>query len=155
MLRAIIFVAVAALLIWGGIWYNRTLDLRQAREVERAEVRRMEEETRILAGFEKEDLVLGNGEEAGPGNEVRVHYAGTFPDGVKFDSSYDRGAPFTFRLGERQVILGWELGVLGMKVGGKRRLTIPPELAYGERGFGAVIPPGATLLFEIELLEVK
>jgi len=102
-----------------------------------------------------EDLVLGTAEEAVNGKIVSVHYTGTLEDGTKFDSSVDRNEPFDFTLGAGEVIKGWDLGVLGMKVGGKRKLTIPPELGYGESGAGDVIPPNATLIFEVELLEVK
>ncbi|WP_417684476.1 FKBP-type peptidyl-prolyl cis-trans isomerase [Roseibium sp.] len=101
------------------------------------------------------DLVKGTGEEANVGETVVVHYTGWLMDGTKFDSSLDRNEPFAFTLGERRVIPGWEQGVEGMKVGGKRELIIPPELAYGRRGAGGVIPPNATLKFEVELLEVK
>ncbi len=100
-----------------------------------------------------EDVEVGAGEEAGAGAQVRVHYTGTFEDGREFDSSRGRG-PFSFKLGAGQVIRGWDQGVAGMKVGGKRKLTIPPELGYGSRGAGNVIPPNATLLFEVELLGV-
>ena len=103
-----------------------------------------------------EDLKTGNGAEATNGKTVSVHYTGTLAsDGKKFDSSLDRGQPFKFVLGAGKVIKGWDLGVLGMKVGGKRKLTIPASLAYGERGAGNVIPPNAALVFEVELLEVK
>jgi len=102
-----------------------------------------------------EDLLIGEGAEAKSGNTVSVHYTGTLTDGTKFDSSLDRGDPFEFNLGAGQVIAGWDQGVVGMKVGGKRKLTIPSELGYGERGAGASIPPNATLVFEIELLEVR
>ncbi len=101
------------------------------------------------------DLVKGTGEEANVGETVVVHYTGWLMDGTKFDSSLDRNQPFSFTLGERRVIPGWEQGVEGMKVGGKRELIIPPELGYGRRGAGGVIPPNATLKFEVELLEVK
>lgn len=103
----------------------------------------------------KEDVVVGEGEEAVAGKTVTVHYTGTLTDGTKFDSSKDRGEPFSFALGSGQVIKGWDLGVEGMKVGGTRKLTIPSDLAYGERGAGASIPPGATLVFEVELLGVE
>jgi peptidylprolyl isomerase/FKBP-type peptidyl-prolyl cis-trans isomerase FkpA len=103
----------------------------------------------------KEDLVVGTGKEAVSGNRVTVHYLGTLADGRKFDASYDRGQPFTFNLGAGQVIKGWDQGVAGMLVGGKRKLTIPPDLGYGARGAGGVIPPNATLVFEVELLDVS
>jgi FKBP-type peptidyl-prolyl cis-trans isomerase len=102
-----------------------------------------------------ENVKEGAGAEAVNGKQVSVHYTGTLTDGKKFDSSVDRGQPFKFVLGAGQVIRGWDLGVAGMKVGGKRKLTIPPQLGYGERGAGGVIPPNATLLFEVELLEVN
>ena len=102
-----------------------------------------------------EDIVVGSGEEAKDGNKVSVHYVGTLTDGTKFDSSRDRGDPFTFTLGAGEVIKGWDQGVLGMKVGGTRKLTIPPELGYGEAGAGSDIPPNSTLIFEVELLNVE
>ena len=102
-----------------------------------------------------EDLRLGTGAEAVNGKTVTVNYSGTLTNGTKFDSSYDRGTPFSFTLGAGEVIKGWDLGVAGMKVGGKRKLTIPSDLGYGSRGAGADIPPNATLIFEVELLEVN
>lgn len=102
-----------------------------------------------------EDLQVGDGAEAGPGKQVSVHYTGWLTDGKKFDSSLDRGKPFAFQLGAGDVIKGWDQGVVGMRVGGKRRLTIPQHLGYGRRGFGDVIPPRATLIFEVELLAVR
>lgn len=104
--------------------------------------------------LKSEDLVVGSGALAESGRKVSVHYTGTLTDGSKFDSSLDRGRPFSFVLGAGSVIKGWDQGVLGMKVGGKRRLTIGPDLAYGARGFPPVIPANATLIFEIELLDV-
>lgn len=103
-------------------------------------------------GLEIVDLTVGAGEEATPGQTVSVHYTGTLTDGSKFDSSLDRGQPFSFVLGAGNVIAGWDQGVKGMKVGGKRKLTIPHDLAYGDRGFPPVIPPRSTLVFEVELL---
>lgn len=108
-----------------------------------------------MAMFAQEDLVVGGGAEAVKGRTVSVHYVGTLEDGRKFDSSRDRGEPFVFRLGAGMVIQGWDRGVAGMRVGGKRKLVIPHELAYGERGFPGVIPPRATLVFEVELLDVR
>jgi len=100
-----------------------------------------------------EDLVVGTGATAAVGDTVTVHYVGTFTNGMKFDSSYDRGQPYPFQIGAGRVIAGWDQGVPGMKVGGKRRLTIPPDLAYGSRGQGS-IPPNTTLVFEIDLLSI-
>jgi FKBP-type peptidyl-prolyl cis-trans isomerase len=114
--------------------------------------------TRVLAsGLQIEDLVVGTGAEAQPGKVISVHYTGKLVDGSKFDSSYDHPGqrPFQFKLGSGMVIKGWDEGLVGMKVGGKRRLTIPPALGYGERGFPPVIPPNATLIFETELVDVK
>jgi len=106
------------------------------------------------SGLVIEDITEGTGEEARAGHTVTVHYTGWLTDGAKFDSSKDRNDPFDFPLGARHVIAGWDEGVQGMKVGGTRKLTIPPSLGYGARGAGGVIPPNATLVFEVELLEV-
>ena len=103
-----------------------------------------------------EDIELGQGSEANEYNKITVNYTGKLEDGSIFDSSLKKGrSPFTFTLGVGSVIKGWDLGVKGMKVGGKRKLTIPPELGYGDRGAGSIIPPGAKLVFEIDLLSVE
>lgn len=107
------------------------------------------------SGLKFDDLVVGDGAVAQSGQQVSVHYTGWLTDGSKFDSSLDRNEPFQFALGRGMVIRGWDEGVTGMQVGGKRKLTIPPQLGYGERGAGGVIPPNATLVFEVELLEIK
>jgi FKBP-type peptidyl-prolyl cis-trans isomerase len=112
-------------------------------------------EITMPSGLKYLDLVVGDGPIAEDGMTASVHYTGWLTDGTKFDSSVDRGQPFPFQLGAGQVIRGWDEGVKGMRVGGKRKLTIPPELGYGERGAGGVIPPGATLVFDVELLSVK
>lgn len=107
------------------------------------------------SGLQYEDIKVGTGAEATAGHNVSVHYTGTLTNGQKFDSSVDRGQPFQFPLGAGMVIKGWDEGVSGMKVGGKRKLTIPPQLGYGERGAGGAIPPNATLVFDVELLAVN
>ncbi|MDP3998297.1 MAG: FKBP-type peptidyl-prolyl cis-trans isomerase [bacterium] len=108
-----------------------------------------------ISGLEKVVLTLGQGKQAENGDTVVVHYVGTFLDGVKFDSSLDRGEPFSFVLGAGRVIQGWDYGVLGMQVGEKIKLTIAPELAYGAVGVPGAIPGNSTLVFEVELLEIK
>ncbi|MGE5269251.1 MAG: FKBP-type peptidyl-prolyl cis-trans isomerase [Thiohalocapsa sp.] len=114
--------------------------------------------TELADGLKYTDTTVGTGAEATPGHKVSVHYTGWLYNnsqkGAKFDSSVDRGEPFQFTLGAHQVIRGWDEGVAGMKVGGKRTLIIPPDLAYGARGAGGVIPPNATLMFDVELLKV-
>ena len=107
------------------------------------------------SGLKYEDLQIGDGAEAKTGDRVQVHYTGWLENGTKFDSSVDRGRPFEFPLGAGRVIRGWDEGVAGMKVGGKRKLVIPAALGYGDRGAGGVIPPGATLIFEVELLKIN
>lgn len=107
------------------------------------------------SGLKIEDSVLGKGKEVKAGDTVTVNYKGTLENGKQFDSSYDRGQPFTVQIGAGQVIKGWDEGIPGMRVGGKRRLIIPSELGYGTQGAGGIIPPNATLIFEIELLSIK
>lgn len=107
-------------------------------------------------GLEVQDIVIGSGQEAKNGNTISAHYLGTLSSGQKFDSSYDRGEPFSFVLGRGEVIKGWDLGLVGMRVGGKRKLVIPPELGYGNRNVGnGVIPPNSTLYFDVELVSVE
>jgi FKBP-type peptidyl-prolyl cis-trans isomerase len=108
-----------------------------------------------MSDLQIEDLKAGTGDEAKSGKRVTVHYVGTLTNGSKFDSSRDRNQGFSFELGAGKVIKGWDQGVAGMKVGGLRKLTIPPELGYGARGFPPVIPPNSTLVFEVELLSVS
>ncbi|HUR94850.1 MAG TPA: FKBP-type peptidyl-prolyl cis-trans isomerase [Gemmatimonadales bacterium] len=111
--------------------------------------------TKAPSGFWYTDEAAGQGAEAGQGQTVRVHYTGWLPDGKKFDSSRDRGEPFEFTLGAGQVITGWDEGVKGMKVGGRRKLVLPPQMGYGESGAPPDIPPGATLVFDVEVLGVQ
>lgn len=112
---------------------------------------------KLASGLQYEDLVVGSGKMAEPGMNVSVHYTGWLNDEAKtkFDSSQDRAQPFQFQLGAGQVIQGWDEGVKGMRIGGKRKLTIPPDMGYGARGASGIIPPNATLLFDVELLDVK
>ncbi len=115
----------------------------------------MAAKTQDVKELKKEDLKVGTGAEAVPGKTVSVHYTGWLTNGTKFDSSLDRKQPFEFRLGAGEVIPGWDEGVKGMKVGGKRKLTIPSAMGYGASGAPPVIPPNATLVFDVELLGVK
>jgi peptidylprolyl isomerase len=114
-----------------------------------------QEAVKTASGLEYVDLVLGTGAQPAAGQTVSVHYTGWLTDGRKFDSSLDRGQPLVFPVGRGRVIKGWDEGVGSMKVGGKRKLTIPPHLGYGAAGAGGVIPPDATLVFEVELLGVQ
>jgi peptidylprolyl isomerase len=107
------------------------------------------------SGLAEIDMVTGIGASPSPGDQVKVHYTGYLMDGTKFDSSVDRGTPFTFTIGRGQVIKGWDEGVMTMKIGGKRKLIIPAELGYGSRGAGAVIPPNSKLVFDVELLGIQ
>ena len=110
---------------------------------------------KTTSGLEYIETEAGTGAQAAAGKTVKVHYTGKFPDGKVFDSSIPRGEPLEFKLGAGRVIKGWDEGIALMKVGGKAQLVIPPHLAYGERGAGGVIPPNATLVFDVELVEVK
>jgi peptidylprolyl isomerase len=107
------------------------------------------------SGLQYIDMMIGTGIQPAPGNRVTVHYTGYLMNGEKFDSSADRRQPFSFVIGYGQVIKGWDEGVASMRVGGKRKLVIPADLAYGKRGIGSIIPPNAQLVFDVELLEVK
>ena len=110
--------------------------------------------TKTDSGLQYWDIKVGTGPVANDGDKVNVHYTGWFADGKKFDSSVDAHQPYSFTLGKSEVIKGWDEGVTGMKVGGKRQLRIPPELAYGEKGYKDIIPPNATLIFDVQLLAV-
>ena len=111
--------------------------------------------TKTASGLQYQDVVTGTGAEAAAGQTAIVHYTGWLTDGTKFDSSRDRGAPFSFPIGAGQVIPGWDEGVAGMKVGGRRKLVIPPDLGYGAEGSPPVIPPASTLVFDVELIDVQ
>jgi FKBP-type peptidyl-prolyl cis-trans isomerase len=152
------------LVFGGGYYFNKKIDFKDF-SVQKSEVvsdKKVENnindqvEINTTKPMVKiEILKEGQGVAAKNGDNVSVHYVGTLTDGKKFDSSLDRGQPFSFILGAGQVIQGWEQGVLGMKVGEKRKLTIPSELGYGERGAGGIIPPNATLIFEVELMKIN
>ncbi len=141
----VISILVVAL---GGMIYFVFIS-KPSSQVQESQIKTMEN------GLKIEDIKIGSGAEAKAGNSITVNYLGTLVNGTKFDSSYDRGQPFLFLLGGGQVIPGWDQGLIGMKVGGKRKLTIPPTLAYGEKGVPGAIPPDSTLVFEVELLDVK
>lgn len=140
----------------GGFFINQNLDVAAEKEAA-AELARIKDlETKAMEGFKKEDILVGQGKEAKLGSQIVVHYRGRLAEnGQEFESSYKNNTPIIFILGSGEVIKGWDLGLLGMKVGGKRRLTIPPALAYAEEGRPGVIPPNATLLFDVELMEVR
>jgi peptidylprolyl isomerase len=134
-----------------------TLTLTQNPTSEAAPVNPAQDENLVTtaSGLKYVDLIEGTGAQPQRGQTVSVHYTGTLENGTQFDSSHDRGRPFQFRLGVGQVIQGWDEGISSMKVGGRRKLIIPANLAYGERGAGGVIPPNATLIFDVELLRIS
>lgn len=147
----LVTIFLAVLVIAGGVYIavtGRTKENKTLGSVAPSDTISSVEELKI------EDIILGTGAEATAGKKVTVNYTGTLTDGTKFDSSYDRGIPFDFVLGAGNVIKGWDVGVAGMKVGGKRKLIIPPALGYGGRDMGS-IPPNSTLIFEVELLKVQ
>ena len=152
--RRIIFVLISSIVLSACTFLNAPQS--NQTDVSESELNKQTQEANMSQPQDLvvEDLVIGEGKVASPGATVRVHYTGTLTDGTKFDSSVDRGQPFEFKLGAGDVIQGWDMGVAMMKVGGKRKLTIPPKFAYGESGAGNIIPPNATLVFEVELLEV-
>lgn len=161
-------IIIAAVIVAVGIYYflptkSDPLQEKQDKSVRQESVHKpvvedpkpMENLVGNTNGLKIEDIKVGDGTEAKTGNTISVHYTGTLVNGTKFDSSYDRGEPFSFTLGIGQVIKGWDEGVVGMKIHGKRKLTIPSTFAYGERGVPGAIPPNATLIFEVELLGVR
>ncbi|MGC9968600.1 MAG: FKBP-type peptidyl-prolyl cis-trans isomerase [Minisyncoccia bacterium] len=150
----IAFVVLAAGVIAAATWYNKKSDEAMQKAQVEAGNAAQQAQSQIMENLKIKDVVVGTGAEAKNGDSVTVNYVGTLDDGTKFDSSYDRKQPFTFTLGAGQVIQGWDLGVAGMKVGGKRDLTIPPELGYGANGYPPIIPANATLHFTVELLSI-
>jgi FKBP-type peptidyl-prolyl cis-trans isomerase len=153
-LLVIILVAVAALVIFAVYSLNTQGNSPQS-SANPAEADPNFETITTDSGLQYQELAVGSGPAAKAGDTVAVHYTGWLTDGTKFDSSVDRGTPFEFTLGRGSVIKGWDEGVAGMQPGGVRKLIIPAELAYGERGAGGVIPPGAILVFDVELVEIK
>lgn len=139
-----VFVLCTLVLSTAGLGCNKTPE---------PEAMKVERKPPVVVEFKAEDVVVGTGKEAKAGDKVKVNYTGTLTNGTEFDSSVGKD-PFTFTLGKGEVIKGWDKGVEGMKVGGKRKLTIPHDLGYGDRGSPPKIPPRATLLFDVELLEV-
>ncbi len=151
----IIFVVLAAGIIVGGMWYSAKISERSTQSAAQAGIAAEAMQSKLMESIVK-DIVVGTGAEAENGQTVTVNYEGRLDNGTVFDSSYKRHQPFSFPLGAGQVIKGWDLGVLGMRVGGKRELTIPGDLAYGAQGIPqAGIGPNATLHFTVELLSVS
>lgn len=147
---------IAFTLLLGGFLSQQAMAKKTAHKAKTTETSTTETKGNTSAsGLKIEDLKKGTGKVAKAGDTVKVHYRGTLTNGKQFDASYDRGEPFTFHLGAGEVIKGWDEGVQGMHIGGKRKLTIPSELGYGARGAGAAIPPNSTLVFEVELLGIE
>lgn len=154
--KSIAIIAIILIIIIAGIYFLFPKPVNnQPQNNQPTEEKKINPENNETKTVKIEILQEGSGEASKTGDLVTVHYTGTLENGTKFDSSLDRDAPFDFTLGQNKVIQGWELGVLGMKVGEKRKLTIPPELGYGSQGAGGLIPPNATLIFQIELLKIN
>lgn len=155
MKKVLLFLVVAVVVIYAAVKYRPNIGaLVEDSEEANQETQLTNTDESMDENFKIEDVKVGEGAEAVKGSEITVHYVGTLDDGTKFDSSRDRGTPFSFVLGSGMVIQGWEEGFEGMKVGGVRKLTIPPSMGYGDRAIGS-IPPSSTLHFEVELLGVK
>lgn len=154
---AIIILVIILILIVIGVYFLLRPESGVSQNLQQAQTQNQQTTTSYdVQGMKVEILQQGTGDAAKTGDTVTVNYTGTLEDGTKFDSSLNPGrTPFQFTLGQNRVIQGWELGVLGMKVGEKRKLTIPPELGYGSQGAGGLIPPNATLIFEIDLLGIN
>jgi FKBP-type peptidyl-prolyl cis-trans isomerase len=150
----IVYIVLAVGIITGGMWYGNKISEESQSNIAAQGAAAEQAQSKIMENFKMTDVVVGKGAEAKNGDTVTVNYVGTLDDGTKFDSSYDRKTPFSFRLGVGGVIKGWDLGVAGMKVGGKRTLVIPPELGYGAQANGP-IPANSTLHFTVELLSVS
>jgi peptidylprolyl isomerase len=155
-LRHVIIILTALSLIIVGCGQKKPAAQQQApKQTTQKSSEPIGEPIMLPSGLQYTDIVIGTGKSPQPGQIAVVHYTGWLTDGKKFDSSVDRGKPFEFPIGQGRVIKGWDEGVASMKVGGKRKLVIPPQLGYGERGAGDVIPSNATLVFEVELLDIK
>ncbi|MFW5719787.1 MAG: FKBP-type peptidyl-prolyl cis-trans isomerase [Candidatus Dojkabacteria bacterium] len=157
MVTTIVITGTVGLAIVGGLVWLGTKNDNDTQSVGNTNMANQNQTTQEekYTELKTEDTVVGDGKEAKSGDTVSVHYTGTLKDGTVFDSSVERGTPFSFTLGNGEVIQGWDEGVVGMKEGGKRTLKIPSDLAYGERGAGQLIGPNEDLVFEVELLEVK
>lgn len=154
--KIVLFVGLAAALVFYGHEYNTSIDKKLADEAAQRSEQMAALQKQIMDKLKIEDVRVGAGAEAKTGDAVAVNYIGTLDSGKEFDNSYKRGSPIEFTLGVEDIIPGWNMGIAGMKVGGKRNLVIPPELAYGPNGSsGGEIPPNATLHFTVELVSVK
>lgn len=150
-----ITIILVVLATTAGLFYLLSQKPESVRQQEQYQAQLSIIPTKPMSQLKIEDQKVGTGAEVKSGDTISIHYQGTLEDGTKFDSSYDRGKPFETQIGVGKVIQGWDQGVVGMKVGGKRKLIIPSELGYGERGAGNIIPPNATLIFEVELIGIK